>query len=102
MIDSFEMMRPAIEADGTRDGMGLAPGSYAVVTLHRPSNVDRRENLEPLVEQLVAVSRDLPLVFAVHPRTRKKLDEFGLLECLPMRCMGRSAQPGRGLAAHSR
>jgi UDP-N-acetylglucosamine 2-epimerase (non-hydrolysing) len=82
MIDSFEMMRSAIEADGTRDSMGLAPGSYAVVTLHRPSNVDHRENLEPLVRQLVAVSKDLPLVFAVHPRTRKKLEEFGLLEFL--------------------
>ena len=82
MIDSFEMMRSAIEADGTRDSMGLAPDSYAVVTLHRPSNVDRRENLEPLVRQLVAVSKDLPLVFAVHPRTRKKLEEFGLLELL--------------------
>ena len=82
MIDSFEMMRSAIEADGTRDGMGLTPDGYAVVTLHRPSNVDQRENLEPLVQQLVAVSRDLPLVFAVHPRTRKKLDDFGLMEML--------------------
>ena len=82
MIDSFEMMRPQIEADGTRDAMGLPAGNYAVVTLHRPSNVDRRENLEPLVEQLVAVSRELPLVFAVHPRTRKKLEEFRLMEVL--------------------
>ena len=82
MIDSFEMMRTQIEADGTRDAMGLRPGHYAVVTLHRPSNVDRRETLEPLVQQLVAVSKDLPLVFAVHPRTRKKLEEFGLMEAL--------------------
>ena len=77
MIDSFEMMRESIEADGTREAMDLAPKGYAVVTLHRPSNVDRREDLEPLVQQLVKVSRDLPLVFAVHPRTRKKLNEFG-------------------------
>jgi len=82
MIDSFEMMRGAIEADGTRETMGLEPGRYAVVTLHRPSNVDRREDLEPLVQQLVEVSRELPLVFAVHPRTRQKLREFGLLEAL--------------------
>jgi UDP-N-acetylglucosamine 2-epimerase (non-hydrolysing) len=82
MIDSFEMMRSAIEADGTRDSMGLTPDSYAVVTLHRPSNVDRRESLEPLVRQLVAVSNDVPLVFAVHPRTRRKLEEFGLLGLL--------------------
>jgi UDP-N-acetylglucosamine 2-epimerase (non-hydrolysing) len=89
MIDSFEMMRAAIEADGTRDGMGLPPNGYAVVTLHRPSNVDRRESLEPLVEQLLAVSQELPLVFAVHPRTRKKLEEFGLLAALS------AAGPGR-------
>jgi UDP-N-acetylglucosamine 2-epimerase (non-hydrolysing) len=82
MIDSFEMMRSSIEADGTRDAMGLVSGAYAVVTLHRPSNVDHRDNLESLVGQLVAVSSDLPLVFAVHPRTRKKLEEFGLLEKL--------------------
>ena len=82
MIDSFEMMRTAIESDGTRDSMGLAPNGYAVVTLHRPSNVDRRENLEPLVRQLLEVARELPLVFAVHPRTRRKLDEFGLTEAL--------------------
>ncbi len=82
MIDSYEMMRPAIEADGTRESMNLESGSYAVVTLHRPSNVDRRESLAPLVEQLIEVSRELPLVFAVHPRTRKKLEEFGLMEAL--------------------
>src|SRR5512139_3058533 len=82
MIDSFEMMRSAIEADGTRDSMGLKPDGYAVVTLHRPSNVDTREALAPLVDQLLAVSAELPLVFAVHPRTRKKLEEFGLMSAL--------------------
>jgi UDP-N-acetylglucosamine 2-epimerase (non-hydrolysing) len=79
MIDSFEMMRHAIEADGTRVGMGLEPGGYAVVTLHRPSNVDHRESLDLLVRQLLDVARKLPLVFAVHPRTRRRLEEFGLL-----------------------
>ena len=82
MIDSFELQRGAIESDGTRRGMGLDPGSYAVVTLHRPSNVDTRSALEPLVQQLVAVSRELRMVFAVHPRTRRKLEEFGLLGAL--------------------
>jgi len=82
MLDSFEMMRGQIEADGTRASMGLEVGNYAVVTLHRPSNVDTRETLGSLVQQLVAVSKDITLVFAVHPRTRKKLEEFGLLEIL--------------------
>jgi UDP-N-acetylglucosamine 2-epimerase (non-hydrolysing) len=88
MIDSYEMMRSAIEADGTRAGYGLEEGRYAVVTLHRPSNVDTREALEPLVRQLIAVSNDLPLVFAVHPRTRRKLEEFQLMAALED-CAGR-------------
>jgi UDP-N-acetylglucosamine 2-epimerase (non-hydrolysing) len=79
MIDSYEMMRPQIEKDETPRRMGLERGKYIVVTLHRPSNVDRRETLGPLVEQLVAAAARLPVVFAVHPRTRKRLDEFGLL-----------------------
>ncbi len=95
MIDSYEMMRPAIEADGTRASMGLEPGGYAIVTLHRPSNVDRRDTLEPLVQQLVEVSRHLPLVFAVHPRTRKKLEEFGLLETLTSSGSGEHGGRGR-------
>ncbi len=101
MLDSFEMMRGQIEADGTRASMGLEPGNYAVVTLHRPSNVDTREALEPLVQQLVAVSKDLPLVFAVHPRTKKKLEEFGLLEALtrPSGSLSREAGEGGGEGA---
>lgn len=79
MIDSYEMMRPEIEADSTPARLKLERGNYIVATLHRPSNVDRREVLEPLVDQLVAVSRKLPLVFSVHPRTRRSLDEFGLM-----------------------
>jgi UDP-N-acetylglucosamine 2-epimerase (non-hydrolysing) len=79
MIDSYEMMRPQIDKDETPRRMGLERGKYIVVTLHRPSNVDRRETLGPLVEQLVAAAARLPVVFAIHPRTRKRLEEFGLL-----------------------
>jgi UDP-N-acetylglucosamine 2-epimerase (non-hydrolysing) len=78
MIDSYEMLRPQIEADGGPERFGLQRGDYAVVTLHRPSNVDHRETLGNLVAQLLAISQRLPLIFAVHPRTRKKLEEFGL------------------------
>jgi UDP-N-acetylglucosamine 2-epimerase (non-hydrolysing) len=80
MIDSYEMMRPQIEADDTPKRLDLRRGEYAVVTLHRPSNVDQRDTLGPLVTQLIAISHRLPLVFAVHPRTRKCLEEFGLME----------------------
>jgi UDP-N-acetylglucosamine 2-epimerase (non-hydrolysing) len=82
MIDSYEMMREAIEADGTRDEMDLKSQRYGVVTLHRPANVDNQAVLRGLVAQLTQISTDLPLVFAVHPRTRKRLQEFALLEAL--------------------
>lgn len=79
MIDSFEMMRERIAVAGTREKLGLKAGGFAMVTLHRPSNVDDSVTLSALVGHLLAVSRELPLVFAIHPRTRKRLGEFGLL-----------------------
>src|SRR5262245_23626698 len=82
MIDSLELQRARIEADGTRSALGLESGAYGVVTLHRPSNVDRREALAALVSELVLAAKQLPLVFAVHPRTRKQLQAFGLRETL--------------------
>jgi UDP-N-acetylglucosamine 2-epimerase (non-hydrolysing) len=82
MIDSYEMLRPAIEASAARASFGLLPGRYGVVTLHRPSNVDAPQVLGQLVDELVALARDMPLVFAVHPRTRRRLEEFQLLETL--------------------
>lgn len=82
MIDAFEMQRERIEADGKGEELGLSTGGYTVVTLHRPSNVDDAAILGTLVEQLVAVARDMPLVFAVHPRTRGKLQAFALWDRL--------------------
>ncbi len=82
MIDSYEMMRSRIEAAGTREAFGLSPRGYGVVTLHRPANVDTPESLAPLVEQLVASAARLPLVFPVHPRTRGRLEDFGLMSHL--------------------
>ncbi len=78
MIDSYEMMRESILRAGTRERLGLSGSEYGVVTLHRPSNVDSRSVLTQLVEVLTAASRRLRLVFAVHPRTRKRLQEFDL------------------------
>jgi UDP-N-acetylglucosamine 2-epimerase (non-hydrolysing) len=86
MIDSYEMLRDAIAADNTSIQFGLTGRRYAVVTLHRPSNVDHREILGRLVTQLAAAAQEIDLVFAVHPRTRKRLDEFGLLASL-QRCV---------------
>jgi len=82
MIDSFEMLREKIEGADTRRRFGLEGRPYAVVTLHRPSNVDEREKLAELVGTLVALSRELQVVFAIHPRTRKRLEDFGLLTAI--------------------
>jgi UDP-N-acetylglucosamine 2-epimerase (non-hydrolysing) len=79
MIDSFEMLREKIEAADTRSRLGLDGRPYAVVTLHRPSNVDEPDKLTELVTTLVALSREMQVVFAIHPRTRKRLEDFGLL-----------------------
>jgi UDP-N-acetylglucosamine 2-epimerase (non-hydrolysing) len=79
MIDSFEMLRGSVEASDARRRLGLEGQRYGVVTLHRPSNVDQREKLTELVEVLTAVAAELRIVFAVHPRTRKRLGDFGLL-----------------------
>jgi UDP-N-acetylglucosamine 2-epimerase (non-hydrolysing) len=82
MIDSFEMLRERITGAGTVERLGLADRAYAVVTLHRPSNVDVPARLHSLVDALLDVTQELDIVFALHPRTRKRLMEFGLLDSL--------------------
>jgi UDP-N-acetylglucosamine 2-epimerase (non-hydrolysing) len=78
MLDSFELVRPAIEAADLAAELGLTRGHYGVVTLHRPSNVDEPAQLIRLVDALMEVQRDLPLVFPVHPRTSARLRQNGL------------------------
>jgi UDP-N-acetylglucosamine 2-epimerase (non-hydrolysing) len=91
MIDSLEMMREKIEAAGTWQEMELAQNSYAVVTLHRPSNVDNREILPSLVGALIELATRHPVVFPIHPRTRASLERFNLLDKLQstagMKCL---------------
>ena len=82
MIDSYELMRERIDASGERSRLGLGEQEYAVVTLHRPSNVDAPAQLESLVSQLTGIAKRLPLVFPVHPRTRKNMESFGLWQGL--------------------
>jgi UDP-N-acetylglucosamine 2-epimerase (non-hydrolysing) len=76
MMDSFELVRAKIETTGEAAKHGVT-GSYGVVTLHRPSNVDTPAALGALVEALLAVQARLPLVFPVHPRTAQRLAASG-------------------------
>jgi UDP-N-acetylglucosamine 2-epimerase (non-hydrolysing) len=82
MIDSFEMLRAKIAAADTRERFALGAAPFAVVTLHRPSNVDAPDKLAELVQALVQLSHELTVVFAIHPRTRKRLEDFGLLAAI--------------------
>jgi UDP-N-acetylglucosamine 2-epimerase (non-hydrolysing) len=82
MLDSFELVRPAIAAADLPAELGLERGGYGVVTLHRPSNVDDPGQLARLVAALVEAQARLPLVFPVHPRTAQRLAASGLDEAL--------------------
>ena len=62
--------------------IGLTKGKYAVVTLHRPSNVDSKTALTKLLSILKGISKNIRIVFPIHPRTRKRLEEFGLLSLI--------------------
>jgi UDP-N-acetylglucosamine 2-epimerase (non-hydrolysing) len=73
MIDSYEMLRARIKAADMPAVLGLKGGPFGVVTLHRPSNVDSPQKLAMIMKELAAISRNLPLVFPVHPRTRNRL-----------------------------
>jgi len=82
MIDSFEMLRGKIEASSTRADLGIDDSDYALVTLHRPSNVDTAETLSPIVDELRRVSEHIPTVFVAHPRTIKSLQQHDLYDWL--------------------
>ena len=82
MIDSLEMLRATIEKQDACGELGLKPGNYGLVTLHRPSNVDDPNILKDLCQKLIRISRKIPLAFPVHPRTRKNMEQNGLLSNL--------------------
>lgn len=74
MIDSLIRLLPAAR-NCPKNGF---PERFALVTLHRPSNVDDFETLRELLNALARVSKDLNIVFPVHPRTRQRITEFGI------------------------
>lgn len=73
MIDSLEMMRSSIEAQDELGKFGLKPREYGIITIHRPSNVDDADVLRKLCSMIADTAKRIPLIFPVHPRTRKNL-----------------------------
>lgn len=79
MIDSFELMRDRIEESNCRAERGLLDTDYALLTLHRPSNVDHLQKLSSIISALESVAEDISLVLVAHPRTMKNLEKFNLM-----------------------
>ncbi len=77
MIDSLLEHLKIAENSTIREDLGVSARNYAVMTLHRPSNVDDKATFGGLLEALIEIAQELPIVFPVHPRTRAKMEEFG-------------------------
>jgi UDP-N-acetylglucosamine 2-epimerase (non-hydrolysing) len=83
MIDALRRFLPVAQRTATLRELGLDRSAgearpFVLVTLHRPSNVDAAERLEPLLAALAEIAREVAVVFPVHPRTSERLRRFGL------------------------
>jgi UDP-N-acetylglucosamine 2-epimerase (non-hydrolysing) len=80
MIDTLFRNLERAKTSNVLDRLGVMPSCFCAITLHRPSNVDHKEKLAGILKALDVIQRQLPIVFPIHPRTRARLDEFGLDE----------------------
>jgi UDP-N-acetylglucosamine 2-epimerase (non-hydrolysing) len=78
MIDTLIRLLPKTDAAKACRDVGVEKRKFALATLHRPSNVDDPWTLSEIMKALSVVARSRPVVFPVHPRTRKRIGELGL------------------------
>ena len=78
MIDTLLKHRAMAATLDLSRKLGLEPKGYATLTMHRPGNVDDKAVLTGILEALAEISRQLPIIFPIHPRTRKMAEQFGL------------------------
>ena len=78
MIDSLLQNLERARASQIKSELGVGDSDYAVLTLHRPSNVDQRETFARILSALESITKNFPVIFPVHPRTRKTIAELGL------------------------
>lgn len=78
MIDTLIKHRAMAAKLDLMERLGLRSRGFATLTLHRPSNVDDKTTLQGILEALTEIAQELPIVFPVHPRTRKMAEQFGL------------------------
>ncbi|GAB4164938.1 MAG: UDP-N-acetylglucosamine 2-epimerase (non-hydrolyzing) [Winogradskyella sp.] len=79
MIDTLLKQKPNFKPPEVWKDLGLKPQGYIVMTLHRPANVDEEGQLKAMINEIIANTRDLPLVFPVHPRTAKILERLKVI-----------------------
>lgn len=84
MIDTLRANHARALCGKALSAHALSPRNYIIATLHRPANVDSRASLKRVIAILKKASRIRPVIFPVHPRTKKKLEEFGV-SCEPVR-----------------
>jgi len=80
MIDSLFYSLKLAEKSTVREDLELQDKDYAVLTLHRPSNVDEEEIFGGLLDALRSISEKLPIIFPVHPRTKANIERFGFAD----------------------
>jgi UDP-N-acetylglucosamine 2-epimerase (non-hydrolysing) len=78
MIDTLYRSMDRARDSKILEQLKLEPGQYCAMTLHRPSNVDDKKTLSGIIDALEEIGKQFPIVFPVHPRTRERLDRFGL------------------------
>ena len=78
MIDTLYKQMPRFVKPAIWDEYGLREKEYIMMTLHRPANVDNKDNLKELITEIVNSAQCLPLIFPVHPRTAKMLETLGI------------------------
>ncbi len=82
MIDTLIKHRKRAEQTNVLETLNLEAKQYGLITLHRPANVDNEEKLKSILEGLGEISKDIPLIFAIHPRTKKNIEKFSLQNLL--------------------
>jgi UDP-N-acetylglucosamine 2-epimerase (non-hydrolysing) len=80
MIDTLVAFNEYIEKSSVLDDYGLVDQGFVLMTMHRPSNVDTSENLQKLIRILNHATNNYKVVFPIHPRTRKSLESYGLMD----------------------
>ena len=78
MIDSLIANLEKVRASQILNQLGLIKKNFVYVTLHRPSNVDNQAGLTRIMSELERIAEDMPVVFSMHPRTRKMCEQFGI------------------------